>query len=189
MNYVDKSVHTFTIEQIRQARNVRDLLEHVEDLKIDPVSNKIQRMDGGSVKILINGVAASDIDLKGIPADKISKVEYYNIPPARYADAGTLINVITKRMETGINAGVEARTAFTTGFTDDEAYLNLTSACETMRSVLANGLTTIHCKGTLPTKQHQPILFITTIKKRPAINSAILGMTPLSNTPITSQMT
>ena len=29
MNYVDKSVHTFTIEQIRQARNVRDLLEHL----------------------------------------------------------------------------------------------------------------------------------------------------------------
>ena len=127
MNYVDKSVHTFTNEQIRQARNVRDLLEHVEDLKIDPISNKIQRMDGGSVKILINGIAASDIDLKGIPANKISRVEYYNIPPARYADAGTLINVITKRMETGINAGIEARTAFTTGFTDDEAYLNLTS--------------------------------------------------------------
>ena len=112
---------------ISQARNARDLLEHVEDLKIDLVSNKIQRMDGGSVKILINGIAASDIDLKGIPANKISRVEYYNIPPARYADAGTLINVITKRMETGINAGIEARTAFTTGFTDDEAYLNLTS--------------------------------------------------------------
>ena len=127
MNYVDKSIHTFTAKQIGDARNVRDLLEHVEDLKIDPVSNKIQRMDGGSVKILINGIAGSDIDLKGIPANKILKVEYYNIPPARYADAGTLINVITKRMETGVNAGIEARTAFTTGFTDDEAYLNLTS--------------------------------------------------------------
>ena len=127
MNYVDKSVYTFTADQIRLARNVRDLLEHVEDLKIDPVTNKIQRMDGGSVKILINGIAASDIDLKGIPANKILKVEYYNIPPARYADAGTLINVITKRMDTGINAGIEARTAFTMDFTDDEAYLNLTS--------------------------------------------------------------
>ena len=127
MNYVDKSIYTFTNEQIEQARNVRDLLEHVEDLKIDPVSNKIQRMDGGSVKILINGIAASDIDLKGIPANKISKVEYYNIPPARYVDAGTLINVLTKRMDSGVNAGIEARTAFTTGFTDDEAYLNLTS--------------------------------------------------------------
>ena len=127
MNYVDKSIHTFSAEQISQARNIRDLLEHVEDLKIDPVTNKIKRMDGGSVKILINGIASSDIDLKGIPANKITKVEYYNIPPARYADAGTLINVITKRMDTGINAGIEARTAITTGFTDDEAYLNLTS--------------------------------------------------------------
>ena len=127
MNYVDKSVYTFTSEQIGLARNVRDLLEHVEDLKIDPVTNKIQRIDGGSVKILINGIAASDIDLKGIPAHKILKVEYYNIPPARYADAGTLINVITKRMDTGVNFGIEARTAFTTGFTNDEAYLNLTS--------------------------------------------------------------
>jgi hypothetical protein len=127
MNYVDKSIHTFSAEQISQARNIRDLLEHVEDLKIDPVTNKIKRMDGGSVKILINGIASSDIDLKGIPANKIMRVEYYNIPPARYADAGTLINVITKRMDTGINAGIEARTAITTGFTDDEAYLNLTS--------------------------------------------------------------
>ena len=127
MNYVDKSVHTFSAEQISQARNIRDLLEHVKDLKIDPVTNKIKRLDGGSVKILINGIASSDIDLKGIPANKIMRVEYYNIPPARYADAGTLINVITKRMDTGINAGIEARTAITTGFTDDEAYLNLTS--------------------------------------------------------------
>ena len=127
MNYIDKSVHTFSTEQIRQARNVRDLLEHVADLRIDPVSNKIKRIDGGSVKILLNGISASDIDLKGIPANKIAKVEYYNIPPARYADAGTLINVITKDMENGVNAGIEARTAFTTGFTDDEAYFNLTS--------------------------------------------------------------
>ena len=127
MNYVDKSVHTFSTEQIRQARNVRDLLEHVEDLKIDPINNKIKRMDGGDVKILINGISGSDIDLKGIPASKIEKVEYYNIPPARYADAGTLINVITKKLNNGVNAGVEVRTAFTTGFTDDEAYLNLTS--------------------------------------------------------------
>ena len=127
INYVDKSVHTFSAEQIGQARNVRDLLEHVEDLRIDLVSNKLQRMDGGSVKILLNGVGASDIDLKGIPANKIVRVEYYNIPPARYADAGTLINVITKRMDTGVNAGIEASTAFTTGFSNDEAYLNLTS--------------------------------------------------------------
>ena len=62
---------------------------------------------GNNVKILLNGISASDIDLKGIPANKIVKVEYYNIPPARYADAGTLINVITKKLDNGVNAGVE----------------------------------------------------------------------------------
>ena len=127
MNYVDKSVHTFSHEQIRQARHVHDLLEHVEDLRIDPLSKKIKRIDGGNVKILLNGISASDIDLIGIPANKIAKVEYYNIPPARYADAGTLINVITKKLDNGVNAGIDSRAAFTTGFTDDEAYLNLTS--------------------------------------------------------------
>ena len=127
MNYVDKSVHTFSAEQISIARNVRDLLEYVEDLKIDPISNKIKRMDGGDVKILLNGISASDIDLKGIPANKILKVEYYNIPPARYANASTVINVITKKMDNGVNAGIEASTAFNTGFSNDAAYFNLTS--------------------------------------------------------------
>ena len=127
MNYVDKSVHTFSAEQIRKARHVCDLLEFVEDLKIDPVSNKIKQINGGDVKILLNGVTASEIDLKGIPANKILKVEYYNIPPARYADAGVVVNVITKEAETGYGVGVEGRTAFTTGFTDDHVYYNFTS--------------------------------------------------------------
>ena len=127
MNYVDKSVHTFSAEQIKKARHVCDLLEFVEELKIDPVSNKIKQINGGDVKILLNGVTASDIDLKGIPANKILKVEYYNIPPARYADAGVVVNVITKEAETGYSVGVEGRTAFTTGFTDDEVYYNFTS--------------------------------------------------------------
>ena len=85
------------------------------------------------MKILLNGVTASDIDLKGIPANKILKVEYYNIPPARYADAGVVVNVITKEAETGYGVGVEGRTAFTTGFTDDEVYYNFTSGANSCR--------------------------------------------------------
>lgn len=127
MNYVDKSVHTFSDLQIKQASNVRDLLQHVEDLEIDPITNKIRRLDGGDVKMLLNGASCSDIELKAIPANKILRVEYYNIPPARYADAGALINIITRNLETGVDAYVGANTAFNTGFTDDEAYVYLTS--------------------------------------------------------------
>ena len=127
MNYVDKSTYTFTSEQIANARDVRDLLPLVETLFIDPTTDKIARRDGGSVKILLNGAPASDIDLRGIPPEKIIRVEYYNIPPARFSDAGALVKVYTRRLDTGVSGGVEARHAFTTGFGDDEGYLNFTS--------------------------------------------------------------
>ncbi len=127
LNFVDKSTYTFTPEQIANARDVRDLLTHVETLFFDPTTNKIARRDGGSVKILLNGAQASDIDLKSVPPEKIIRVEYYNIPPARFSDAGALVKVYTRRLDTGVNGGVEARHALTTGFGDDEGYLNFTS--------------------------------------------------------------
>lgn len=127
LHYVDKSVHTFTDQQIAQARNVRDLLEHVEDLQIDPISNRICRMNGGSVTLLLNGIRASDTDLKSIPPDKIVRVEYYNVPPARYSDASTVVNVVTKRLDNGFGLGIDLTHAFTTGFGNDDAYFTYTS--------------------------------------------------------------
>ncbi len=126
-NFVDKSTYTFTLEQIANARDVRDLLTHVETLHIDPVTNKLARLDGGNVKILLNGASASDLDLRNIPPEKIIRVEYYNIPPARFADAGALVKVYTKRLDTGVSGSLDARTAFTTGFADVEGGLNFTS--------------------------------------------------------------
>lgn len=122
-SYADKSVYTFSKEQIKNARYSNDLLVGIGDLSIDVMSNKISKLGGGSVKILINGVNATDNDLKSIPADKVLKVEYYDIPPARYATISTLVNVITKRLDTGWNGGVDASHAFTTGFGNDNLFL------------------------------------------------------------------
>lgn len=122
-NHVDKSVYTFSKEQIKNARYSNDLLNGIEDLSIDVMSNKISKLGGGSVKILINGVNATDNDLKSIPADKVLKVEYYDMPPARYATVSTLVNVITKRLDTGWNGGIEATHAFSTGFGNDDFYI------------------------------------------------------------------
>ena len=127
LHYVDKSVHTFTNEQIGMARNVRDLLQYVQDLEIDPISNHIKRRNGESVTLLLNGIRASDIDLKSIPPDKIVRVEYYDIPPARYSDAGIVVNVITKRLDDGFSMGTDLTHAFTTGFGNDDAYFSYTS--------------------------------------------------------------
>lgn len=122
-SHVDKSIYTFSKEQIKNARYSNDLLNGIEDLSIDVMNNKISKLGGGSVKILINGVNATDNDLKSIPADKVLKVEYYDIPPARYATISTLVNVITKRLDTGWNGGIEATHAFSTGFGNDDFYL------------------------------------------------------------------
>lgn len=121
--YADKTVYTFNKEQIRNARHSGDLIGGMSQLTVDPIDNKITKFGGGSVKILINGVNATDNDLKTIPADKILRVEYYDIPPARYSTVGTLINVITKRLDTGLGGGVDVSSAFTTGFVNGNAYL------------------------------------------------------------------
>lgn len=121
--YADKTVYTFNKEQVRNARHSADLISGMPQLTVDPIDNKIAKLGGGSVKILINGINATDNDLKTIPADKILRVEYYDIPPARYSAAGTLINVITKRLDTGLGGGVDVSSAFTTGFVNGNAYL------------------------------------------------------------------
>lgn len=121
--YVDKSVYTFSKEQIKDARYSNDLLAKVGELTVDVMTNKIGKMGGGSVKILINGVNATDNDLKSIPPEKVLKVEYYDIPPARYSTVSTLVNVITKRLDTGWSGGMDASHAFTTGFGNDNLYL------------------------------------------------------------------
>lgn len=121
--YADKSVYTFTKEQIKDARYSNDLLSVVGELSVDVMTNRIGKMGGGSVKILINGVNATDNDLKSIPPEKVVKVEYYDIPPARYSTVSTLVNVITKRLDTGWNGGIDASHAFFTGFGNDNLYL------------------------------------------------------------------
>jgi len=96
-NYLNKSVYTFTEEQIKSARYANDLVANLPKVVIDPETSRLKNLGGGSIKILINGVNATDNDLKSIAPDKILKVEYYDIPPARYADVKTLVNVITRR--------------------------------------------------------------------------------------------
>lgn len=125
--FIDHANYTFTDEQIKSSRHIADLMKYVGSLTIDPISGKIKKIDGSSVQILLNGINASVTDLKSIAPEKIKKVEYYTIPPARYRTSGTLINVITKSLDTGISIGTEVSHALQTGFCNDNAYMRLVS--------------------------------------------------------------
>lgn len=124
--FADHKVIRFTAEQVASASYAKDLLATLPELRIDPKSNQLATMQGGSILVLINGIASTDAQLRTIPPGKVLRVEHYDIPPARYAHVGTVINVITKTLESGYSFGAETLSALTTGFNNSMAYLSLT---------------------------------------------------------------
>ncbi|HBF05606.1 MAG TPA: hypothetical protein DDW28_05780, partial [Prevotella sp.] len=119
----DHATYTFNEEQIKNARHSQDLIANIPGIVTDPVTGKTKSIVNKKLKVLINNVAmTSDNDLKSIAADKIKKVEYYDAPPSRYGDCDILVNIITKPLDTGYAVGFDAKTAFTTGFVNGNAY-------------------------------------------------------------------
>jgi len=119
---IDKTTYRISPAEIKTARFSMDLLETVPSLSIDPVTQKIISAQG-SVLILIDGIASSEIDLKAIPPNKVDRIEYYDIPPARYMAYNAVVNVVTKELDAGFSAGVSLHHAFSTGFGDDDIFI------------------------------------------------------------------
>ena len=120
--YVDKASYSFTAQEVKSARYSKDLLDKLPELTVDAQSQNIKTLKGGSLLILINGAVATDNELKLLPADKVLRVEYYDFPPARYARAGAVANIITRSLSNGYGGGVDLSHALTTGFANDNAY-------------------------------------------------------------------
>lgn len=125
--FADKSVYTFDKEALEKARYAKDLLETLPELQLDPISNSITSTKGGTSLFLINGIEATDLQIRSIAPSEVVKVEYYDIPPARWASrADTVVNIITRSTETGYVFGADVSSALTTGFVNASAYANFT---------------------------------------------------------------
>ena len=120
---VDRSVFTFSDEQKKISRQTQEILTTLPGLRYDVQTGTLKSMTGKSMKILVNGVEATDNDLKIIPVDKIKNVEYYTIPPARYADVGTLINIKTQPLDAGYAAGFDVMQAAWVAFNNTNLYV------------------------------------------------------------------
>ncbi|WP_352421990.1 TonB-dependent receptor [Proteiniphilum sp.] len=120
--YIDKASYSFTAQDVRSSRYSKDLLTKLPELTVDAQSQNLKTVKGGSLLILINGAAATDNDLRLLPPDKVLRVEYYDFPPARYAGAGAVANVITRSLDDGYGGGADLSHAFTTGFANDNLY-------------------------------------------------------------------
>lgn len=86
--------------------------------KIQVLDQNVSSVDGKVVKILINGVPSTPIDLSVISPDNISKIDYYTQPPIQYSNLGlgAVINVVTKEKQNGGSIGLNTQNAVTTGF-------------------------------------------------------------------------
>lgn len=122
-----KSSYTFSRSQIDKSRHAADLISGIDELRIDPQTDRIALASAkpGELKILINGVAATDEDLKAIDPDKVVRCDYFSIPPARYSSVAAVVNVFTKPLDDGWAAGASATSALTTGFVNASAYARL----------------------------------------------------------------
>jgi hypothetical protein len=123
---IDKTTYLITSADMKNARFSMDLLEKIPALSLNPVTQKMVSAKG-SLKILLDGVSASEIDLKAIPPNKVARIEYYDIPPARYIGYGAVVNVITKNLDDGFAFGTNLQHAFTTGFFNDDVFMKYNS--------------------------------------------------------------
>lgn len=125
--FADKAVYTFDKEALEKARYAKDLLQTLPELQLDPVSNTITSTKGGTTLFLINGIEATDLHIRSIAPAEVVKVEYYDIPPARWSTrADTVINILTRSTETGYVFGADSFFALNTGFLNSSAYANYT---------------------------------------------------------------
>lgn len=125
--FADKAVYTFDKEAMEKARYAKDLLISLPELQLDPISNTVTSTKGGTALFLINGIEATDMQIRSIAPNEVVKVEYYDIPPARWATrADIVVNILTKSTETGYVFGAEGTSAVNTGFVNASAYANYT---------------------------------------------------------------
>ncbi|MDR2121766.1 MAG: outer membrane beta-barrel protein, partial [Flavobacteriaceae bacterium] len=125
--FSDHANYTFDKEALEKARHSKDLLTTLPELQLDPESNTLKSTKGGTVLFLVNGIEASDNQVKSIAPTNIVRVEYFDIPPARYSQrADIVVNIITRNPEVGYSYGADVISALTTGFVNSAAYAGYT---------------------------------------------------------------
>ena len=125
--FSDHANYTFDKEALEKARHSKDLLTTLPELQLDPISNTVTSIKGGKILFLINGIEASDNQIKSIAPTNVVRVEYFDIPPIRFVTrADTVVNIVTRNPEKGYSYGADITSAFITGFVNGSAYGNYT---------------------------------------------------------------
>ncbi|MCP4553484.1 MAG: outer membrane beta-barrel protein [Bacteroidetes bacterium] len=120
-HYADKTVYSISKIDKKSATSSFNLVATIPKLRVNTVENSISTMHNSAVKILINGQNADVRDLMTIKPEDVFRIEYYDIPPTRFAVSGVeaAINIITKKSIEGTNLLADLQNALFTGFGND----------------------------------------------------------------------
>lgn len=122
----DRKIVSFTSQVKQRATYAKDLLKELPELKENPLTGRIESVEGGTLLVLVNGIRAAEVDIRSIPPDKVKHVEVYDVPPARYATVGKVVNIVTHRLDNGISGGMQTLSSPNTRFSDDMLYFSST---------------------------------------------------------------
>ena len=114
--FADKKEYRLTSAEKSRYSSALSALEFLP--KIQVLDQSVSSVDGKAVKILINGIPSTLIDLSVISPEDIAKIDYYTQPPVQYSNMGlgAVINVVTREKQNGGSVGVNTQNAVTTGF-------------------------------------------------------------------------
>ena len=114
--FADKKEYRLTSAEKGRYSSALSALEFLP--KIQVLYQSVSSVDGKAVKILINGIPSTPIDLSVISPEDIAKIDYYTQPPVQYSNMGlgTVINVVTREKQKGGSVGVNTQNAVTTRF-------------------------------------------------------------------------
>ncbi|HIY49975.1 MAG TPA: outer membrane beta-barrel protein [Candidatus Barnesiella excrementavium] len=114
--FADKKEYRLTSAEKGRYSSALSALEFLP--KIQVLDQSVSSVDGKAVKILINGIPSTPIDLSVISPEDIAKIDYYTQPPVQYSNMGlgVVINVVTREKQNGGLVGVNTQNAVTTGF-------------------------------------------------------------------------
>ena len=118
VNKADGMIIYPTDVQKRYSNNGYSILEKLSlaNLRIDNINHTITAIDNrGEVQLRVDGVVVGKVEMLALDPKDIAKIDYINNPGVRYGDdIAYVINIITRRSESGYTIGTDLTSALTT---------------------------------------------------------------------------
>ena len=118
VNKADGMIIYPTDAQKQASNNGYSILEKLTlaNLRIDNISHSITAIDNrGGVQIRINGIVVGKSEMLALNPKDIAKIDFINNPGVRYGDGiAYVIDIVTRRNESGYTVGTDLTSALTT---------------------------------------------------------------------------